>query len=56
MLSDAGSPLLSQAFDPYGNMYASTGTATSSFGYTGEQVDANGLGDLLQVIAAQPPA
>ncbi|MBN1119583.1 MAG: hypothetical protein JXJ17_00770 [Anaerolineae bacterium] len=37
------SPLLTQTYDPYGTVYASVGTGASSYGYTGEQVDANGL-------------
>jgi RHS repeat-associated protein len=43
VLDDAGVPLLAQTFDPYGNLLARVGTGESSFGFTGEQVDANGL-------------
>jgi RHS repeat-associated protein len=35
--------LLTQTFDPYGSLLARGGTGASSFGFTGEQVDANGL-------------
>ena len=38
-----GSPLLAQTFDPYGSVFASVGSGTSSFGFTGEQTDPNGL-------------
>jgi len=38
-----GAIQLTQTFDPYGNGYAKSGTAASSFGYTGEQTDANGF-------------
>jgi RHS repeat-associated protein/CSLREA domain-containing protein len=43
MLDGAGNVLLAQAFDPYGNPYAGLGTDSTSFGFTGEQVDYNGL-------------
>jgi hypothetical protein len=43
MLDDVGAPLLTQTFDPYGNLLVRGGTGESSFGFTGEQVDANGL-------------
>jgi RHS repeat-associated protein len=43
VLDDAGTPLLTQTFDPYGNLLARGGTGESSFGFTGEQADANGL-------------
>lgn len=41
MLDGAGNVLLAQAFDPYGN--PGTGTDSTSFGFTGEQTDTNGL-------------
>ena len=34
---------MAQTYDPYGTVYVSAGSGASSFGYTGEQVDANGL-------------
>ncbi len=43
ILNSAGSPLLTQTFDPYGNPYASTGVNESNWGYTGEYQDSNGL-------------
>jgi RHS repeat-associated protein len=43
VLDDAGAPLLTQTFDPYGNLLARGGMGAPSFGFTGEQVDANGL-------------
>jgi RHS repeat-associated protein len=43
VLNDAGAPLLTQTFDPYGNLLARGGTGESSFGFTGEQIDENGL-------------
>jgi RHS repeat-associated protein len=43
VLDGSGSVLFTQAFDPYGNPDASTGTDSTSFGFTGEQTDANGL-------------
>jgi len=38
-----GAIQLTQTFDPYGNGYSKSGTAASSFGYTGEQTDGNGF-------------
>src|SRR5688572_28260935 len=36
--------LKANTYDPFGNLYrASTGTAASAFGFTGEQTDGNGL-------------
>jgi len=43
VLDDVSVPLLNQTFDPYGNLLARGGTGESRFGFTGEQVDANGL-------------
>ncbi len=43
VLDSAGTPLLTQTFDPYGNPYASTGINESNWGYTGEYQDSNGL-------------
>jgi RHS repeat-associated protein len=43
VLDDAGAPLLTQTFDPYGNLLARGGAGESSFGFTGEQTDDNGL-------------
>jgi RHS repeat-associated protein len=43
VLDGAGVPLLTQTFDPYGNLLARAGTGESSFGFTGEQTDENGL-------------
>lgn len=43
-LADApGNVLLAQTYDPYGSVYTSVGVDASSYGFTGEQVDANGL-------------
>ena len=42
-LDSAEAVLCTQTFDPYGNLYASTGTDSTSFGFTGEQTDSNGL-------------
>jgi hypothetical protein len=43
LTDDSASARLTQTFDPYGNQYATAGTAQSAFGYTGEMQDANGL-------------
>ena len=43
MTDSSATLLLTQTFDPYGNKYASAGTGQSSFGYTGEMQDSNGL-------------
>ncbi len=45
VLDAAGLPLMAQTFDPYGNPYAYTGPTESatSYGFTGEQTDSNGL-------------
>ncbi len=43
VLDAAGSPLLAQTYDPYGTVYDSVGTGTSSYGWTGEQVDSSGF-------------
>jgi RHS repeat-associated protein len=43
MLDSGGGVLYAQVFDPYGNPYASAGTGGTSFGFTGEQTDENGL-------------
>jgi RHS repeat-associated protein len=40
MLDSSGSVLFTQAFDPYGNLYYSAGTNSTSWGFTGEQTDA----------------
>ena len=40
---DAAIPYLAQTYDPYGTVYASAGSGASSYGFTGEQVDPNGL-------------
>ncbi len=44
-LDAAGLPLLTQTFDPYGNPYSYAGPTESatSYGFTGEQTDSNGL-------------
>ena len=43
-LTDAsGAVALTQSYDPYGNVISSTGTSTSIFGYTGNQLDQTGL-------------
>ena len=34
---------LAQTFDPYGNPYVSSGSATTMLGFTGEQTDSNGF-------------
>jgi RHS repeat-associated protein len=43
MLDSSGSVLFAQVFDPYGNPYASAGVDSTSWGFTGEQADGNGL-------------
>ncbi len=45
VLDAAGLPLLTQTFDPYGNPYSYAGPSESatSYGFTGEQTDSNGL-------------
>jgi RHS repeat-associated protein len=43
MTSAAGNIVLANAYDPYGNLVASVGTTTSSYGFTAEQTDSNGL-------------
>jgi RHS repeat-associated protein len=43
VLDSSGGVLYAQVFDPYGNPYASAGTGSTSFGFTGEQTDGNGL-------------
>ncbi len=45
VLDAAGLPLMAQTFDPYGNPYSYAGPTESvtSFGYSGEQTDSNGL-------------
>jgi RHS repeat-associated protein len=43
MLDSGGGVLYAQVFDPYGNPYARAGTGSTSFGFTGEQTDGNGL-------------
>jgi len=43
LTDSTGAIQLTQTFDPYGNGYAKSGTATSNFGYTGEQTDSNGF-------------
>ncbi len=44
-LDAAGLPLMTQTFDPYGNPYRYAGPTESatSYGFTGEQTDSNGL-------------
>jgi RHS repeat-associated protein len=39
----AGTIQLTQTYDPYGTLYASSGTADSTFGWAGEQSDSNSL-------------
>jgi hypothetical protein len=39
LTDDSASARLTQTFDPYGNQYATAGTAQSAFGYTGEMQD-----------------
>ncbi len=43
LVDATGSVGLAQTFDPYGNGYAKAGSAASSLGFTGEQVDSNGF-------------
>ncbi len=45
VLGESGLPLMAQTFDPYGNPYSYAGPTESatSFGYSGEQTDSNGL-------------
>jgi RHS repeat-associated protein len=43
MLDGSGGVLFAQVFDPYGNLYGSLGTEITSWGFTGEQTDADGL-------------
>ena len=43
LTDSAGSVSLAQTFDPYGNLYASAGTASSRLAFTGEYQDTNGL-------------
>lgn len=43
VLDDMGEVLLAQGFDPYGNPYVHAGEGSTSWGFTGEQTDANGL-------------
>src|SRR5690606_28223888 len=43
VMDEAGSPLLTQTFDPYGSLYARTGEGVTNFGFTGEYGDTNGL-------------
>lgn len=38
-----GNVTLSESYDPYGSVMDSQGSATSAFGYTGEQTDSTGL-------------
>jgi RHS repeat-associated protein len=42
-LDSSGGLLFDQVFDPYGNPYASAGTSSTSWGFTGEMEDSNGL-------------
>ena len=39
----SGAVVATKSYDPYGNIVASTGTAASTFGYTGEYTDPSGL-------------
>jgi RHS repeat-associated protein len=39
----AGAPILAQSFDPYGGLLSSQGSATTSYGFTGEWGDTSGL-------------
>lgn len=43
LTSASGAVTLAQSYDPYGVKIASSGAATSTFGYTGEQTDATGM-------------
>jgi RHS repeat-associated protein len=43
VLDSGGGVLFAQAFDPYDNPYASVGTGSTRFGFTGEHTDENGL-------------
>ncbi len=45
VLGESGLPLMAQTFDPYGNPYRYAGPTESatSYGFTGEQTDSNGL-------------
>ncbi len=43
LTDSTGGVNLAQTFDPYGNPYASAGSATSNYGYTGEQIDSDKL-------------
>jgi uncharacterized protein RhaS with RHS repeats len=38
-----GNVTLAESYEPYGSVLTSTGTASSIFGYAGEQVDTSGL-------------
>ena len=43
-IADAdGNVTLAESYEPYGSVLSSTGTASSIFGYAGEQVDTSGL-------------
>ncbi len=45
VLDATSAPLLTQTFDPYGNLYARlvvAGRSTPGFGYTGEYVESEG--------------
>ncbi|MBN1310254.1 MAG: hypothetical protein JXB30_02465, partial [Anaerolineae bacterium] len=43
LVDEGGTVELGQTFDPYGNGYATSGSASSRFGWTGEQIDGNGF-------------
>jgi RHS repeat-associated protein len=43
VLDSGGGVLYAQVFNPYGNPYTSAGAGSTSFGFTGEQTDENGL-------------
>jgi RHS repeat-associated protein len=43
VLESSASVMFAQVFDPYGDPYASAGTASTSWGFTGEQTDTSGL-------------
>jgi RHS repeat-associated protein len=43
LVNNAGEVTLANSYDPYGNVVQSSGNGRSTYGYTGETADANGL-------------
>jgi RHS repeat-associated protein len=43
LTDSTGAVQLAQTFDPYGNLYSSSGTSPTKYAFTGEQQDTNGL-------------